>query len=65
MSSSRFDGTADVACNSTDSSVASTLVVASGLPWRCHSVHNAENQVTFSSCFFNRSVCVVLVGLMD
>ena len=39
-----------VARNSRDSSVASTLVVASGLRWSCHSFHSAGSKQTCSPC---------------
>ena len=34
-------GTIDVACNSKDSSAASSFVVASGIRWSCHGFHSA------------------------
>ena len=50
VSSSRFIGTLDVACNSRDSSVASTRAVASGYHWSCHGFHIAGSKHTCSSC---------------
>ena len=50
VSPSWFVGTVDVACISADSSVASTLVIASGLHWCCHSFHNTSSAQTCPPC---------------
>ena len=65
----------DVARHSSDSSVASTLVVASGSRWSCHSFHNAGSKQTCLPCVVLGSdphcelifiaVFVLLDGLMQ